>query len=1093
MKNQIYSEQDKNNINNINVASLKESEVLKSTPSRCITNELTLNAYSSAVDEEKTFGHYILSFLEEEKEKCENCGDIKFNHTSFIYKNNRRIKITIHNLTEQINLIDKVSEFLGFNDDISTISSKKNNKESEEDGIFSYGFCEICNCIVTPLVKLPEEVLNYSGTKFFENILYNTKNLINFGDEKVNILNFDIHQKNFLDADKNEDVAYHCQKLKHLHFKDISRIFVTKIGAVKFRYEDIIKYKILGSLLNINSKNYINYNKENKIKQISMDKVWSYKALEYLQTKLNVHKNVIENLKSENFSELIHRTKKVIDDTIEVAEDLKKKNELIFGDANDYENIFVYNTNLRKYLLKIMNIKMMSNKLLKKITRIMKLIFYEEIYEMNKKAQENKNFELAPKSGQDDGNSSLNLDGKSLSENLKNKDSKEINKEEGKDENNNNNIKSDVNTKGKNISAPLLKSNNDNINYNDNFNDNDTNKLNMSNSSSFSDIEENEDENNENNETIQEEKNIKKNTDLSVIKNKSEKLNISQAGEMNLNNEEKEIKIEENSNSNSKLLDLSLKKSIFNLSFFNTAPELKEQINSKYNMCLNDINKYISNILDIDKNELIQKIITKLNYYDKNHNLYSVEVNDEDICSIISYALTSTQYLNSVKIDNKDGLNDIKSEFINDDDNDLNYEADKELFCSTSLLYDIDKVKFNLGNFTGEKISQTLKYELIGGENNICTYEVKYNPFSTFNEVFRKKPKKGNKSNINSKINYTDIDQKFYSMNSELNNLKHNIIKMFEQKYYEIKKRFIFEKKEIFQEEKLPINEMKVTIYYTKHFESFRILNGASYFDFLHSIMKSKEWSSVTGGKSKAHFFKSWDEKYVVKCLDEREFNMFIDNGRLYFFHFNKYFFFKMYSSLVKVLGAFKIKTKKREIYCVIMENLNYLLKAKNTNIVTYDLKGSERNRYVKNKENNRVLMDTNFIEDFGGEPLALDKEIYDLINFTIKNDIQICRNMGVMDYSLLCIIIDYNEDGDEKETEEEKKTSKMIFNKEDREGKTQFIRLGILDYFRKYTGEKQIETLYKTIINFNTPTVINPKKYDERFFKKLSSYFIGS
>ena len=100
---------------------------------------------------------------------------------------------------------------------------------------------------------------------------------------------------------------------------------------------------------------------------------------------------------------------------------------------------------------------------------------------------------------------------------------------------------------------------------------------------------------------------------------------------------------------------------------------------------------------------------------------------------------------------------------------------------------------------------------------------------------------------------------------------------------------------------------------------------------------------------------------------------------------------------------------------------------------------------------------------------------------------------MGVMDYSLLCIIIDYNEDGDEKETEEEKKTSKMIFNKEDREGKTQFIRLGILDYFRKYTSEKQIESLYKTIINLNTPTVINPKKYIERFHKKLSGYFIGT
>ena len=680
------SEQDKNN------PSLKESEVLKSTPSRCSTNNYVLNAYSSAEDEEKTFGHYILSFLEEEKEKCEVCGDIKFNHTSFLYKNNRRIKITIHNLTEQINLIDKAAEFLGFNEDMKTA----------EDGIFSYGFCEICNCIVTPLVKLPEEVLNYSGTKFFENILYNSKNLINFGDEKVNILNFDIHQKDFFDANKNEDVAYHCQKLKHIHFKDISRIFITKIGAVKFRYEDIIKYKILGSLLNINSEYYINYNKKNKSDEVSIDKVWSFRALEFLITKLNVHKSIIENLKSENFTDYINRTKKVVEDAIEVAEDLKKKNELIFGDANDYENIFVYNTNLRKYLLKIMNIKMVSNKLLKKIKRIIRLIFYEEVYEMNKKAQENKNFELDSKSGQEEGsnNSINNINTKSISENLKNKDNQEINKEEIKDENNNSNNKLDLNNKGKNISAPLLKNNNDNNNNNlisnDNDNENEATKLNLSNSSSFSDIEENEDENIENNENNQEEKNNKKANDSSVIKNKSEKANVSQPGEMNINNEEKEVKKEETSNS--KLIDLSLKKSIFNLSFFNTNPELKEQLNAKYNMCLNDMNKYINNILEIDKNELIQKIISKLNYYDKNHNLYSVEVDDEDICSVISYALTSTQYLNLVKIDNKNGLNEIKSEFVND--NDKSNEADKDLFCSTSLLYDIDKVKFSLGNFT---------------------------------------------------------------------------------------------------------------------------------------------------------------------------------------------------------------------------------------------------------------------------------------------------------------------------------------------------------------------------------------------------------
>ena len=64
--------------------------------------------------------------------------------------------------------------------------------------------------------------------------------------------------------------------------------------------------------------------------------------------------------------------------------------------------------------------------------------------------------------------------------------------------------------------------------------------------------------------------------------------------------------------------------------------------------------------------------------------------------------------------------------------------------------------------------------------------------------------------------------------------------------------------------------------------------------------------------------------------------------------------------------------------------------------------------------------MDTNFIEDFYGEPLALDLKIYTLFLYSISNDTKICSTMGVIDYSLLCIIIDYN-DEENKEKDEDK------------------------------------------------------------------------
>ena len=1061
----INSDTDRTSIstNTLNAMFLKESQVLKSTPNQCFSCSYTMNAYSIAEDEEKTLGQNIISFLEESKERCEKCGDMKLNHTSFIYKNNGRIKITVYNLNDQNSYIDQIAEYLGFAENPSNPNKKK---ESDDDGIYSYGFCEICNHVVTPLVKLPEEILNFSATKFYQNILYN-KNMINFADEKVNILNVKL-QNDLFDLNSNINYPYKCRKLKHVHYRDISRLFISRNGVVKFIYEEIIKYKLLGSQLNTNYEWDIEKNKERKIKEMEYDKKLTLGVLESLKDKFTYHKTFLDSSESKNFADLIGRLRKIIDGGIDRIEELKKKGEQIFGDKSEYENIFVYNHDMKKYLLKIMNVKIISNKIFKEVKRITKLVFFEEVDDINKK-EEGKAVEISPKEDY----ITNNLNTKSLSDGVKNnKNSESIIKEKNsvpeaqteikKEENN----KPDLNLKNKALSSPLIKNNKDNRK---NSSDN---KLNFSNSSSMSADEEDEDENNKGDQNLT--LNIESTDDL------KEKTNLKI-------NDEYSVKLE----GLEKKEDFYVKKTIF--SFFSGNPELKEKLNNKHNACLNEINTYTTNIFDLDKNENMKKIITKLNYYDKNHSTFSSEVTEEDVCSIITYALTSDQYLDAVKIDNKNGLNEIQTEFNN---NEFANDADNDLFCDTSLLYDIDKVKFTLGNLSSEKISQTLKNELISNDNKKCIYEVKYNPSQVFNQVFEKKAKKPNKSNTSSKINYQDFNQKLFLMNGELKNLKNEIKKVCNEKFDEIKRRFDFPKNEPFEEDKLPLVELKVTIYYTRHFEAFRILYGSPYIDFLYSLIKSQEWSSVSGGKSKAHFFKSWNEKFVVKCLSELEFNMFINSCFHYFVHNNKYFFFKMPSSLVKVLGAYRIKittNKKNVLFCVIMENLNYLLGSKNASMITYDLKGSEINRYIKTKEPGKVLMDTNFVEDFGGEPLPLDQKIYTLFLCAISNDTKICRNMEVIDYSLLCIMIDYKEDENNEEENIKKPYLKKVYDRGDNEGKVQFIRLGVLDYFRKYTSDKQLETFVKTILNkFNDPTVVNPKKYDERFFKKLSNYFIG-
>ena len=1118
--------------NTMNTISPKESRILKSVPTQCSAYSLTMKAYSTSESEETTLGNNIFSLLEDGKRKCEKCGDSKSNHTSFQYKKSGRIKISIFNINETLNNIDKVVQFLGF----ELNSNKEKDKEKEninkkigesdvtnKEEIYSYGFCEICNKIVTPIVKLPNEILNFSATKFYQNMLYNKK-LINFGDKKNSALNLNLDSN-----EANVDAGFHCRKLKHLQYKDISRLFVTKSGVVKFQYEDIVKYKLLGSQLNVKSDYYTNYHKAEKIQEMAIDKTLTLNALESIKNKLFCHKNMISDLKSESYGAQIEKLKNSIEESFIRIEDLIKINEQLFGNESDYENIFIYYHHLKKYLIKIMNVKIISNKLLKTIKRLLKIIFFEEVEEANKllKEQELKNMETTEK--KDDSLNEIKMSIKSFNK-ATNPDKNKIN-----DLNLSKNMSSEERALSqgvvKNIDEQVLnsesnKSNNENSNNNSGENNLENNKT--ENNISQNNTNEIIDKANEDSTNIIKEKendisnNIKKTGNLIVdldevnidgeISN-SRKGSIKKASTNNkilkqlilekFSDSDKEIPIIENASSiekeipdeeksSSKLIDISLKKSSANLSQMISNPEFKDQINSKYDEYYNEIDKYIQNILELDKNDHIQSIISKLNFYDKKHNYYSNLINDEDICSIITYALTSDQYLDSVKID-KNGLNDIKSEFVN---NEISEDGDNDLFCNTSLLYDKDNMKFSLGNLAEEKIIQILENELLSSVNKKCIYDVTYNPSSLFNEVFEKKKIKENKS-TNSKINYANINQSLYLMSNELKNIKNELESIIKDKFEDFNKKFPFTSIGTFAEENISPSELKITSLYTKHFEALRILYCASYFDFLHSIMKSKEWSSVTGGKSKAHFFKSWDEKYVVKCLSEMEFKMFIDSCFHYFVHNNKYFFFKMPSSLVKVLGAYKIKiksTKKNVYYCVIMENLNYLLNPKNYNIVTYDLKGSSINRYVKEKENGRVLMDTNFLEDFLGEPLALDQKIYTLFLCSISNDTKICTTMEVIDYSLLCVIVDAKEENNNDENKDTDNENKIIFEKNNNEEKIKYIRLGVLDYFRKYTWDKQLETFGKTIIHkFKDPTIINPKKYEERFFKKLSSYFIGS
>ena len=44
-------------------------------------------------------------------------------------------------------------------------------------------------------------------------------------------------------------------------------------------------------------------------------------------------------------------------------------------------------------------------------------------------------------------------------------------------------------------------------------------------------------------------------------------------------------------------------------------------------------------------------------------------------------------------------------------------------------------------------------------------------------------------------------------------------------------------------------------------------------------MLKTKEWTTVSGGKTKSKFYRSYDDKYVFKEIKKSEFKMFLDFG----------------------------------------------------------------------------------------------------------------------------------------------------------------------------------------------------------------------
>lgn len=273
-----------------------------------------------------------------------------------------------------------------------------------------------------------------------------------------------------------------------------------------------------------------------------------------------------------------------------------------------------------------------------------------------------------------------------------------------------------------------------------------------------------------------------------------------------------------------------------------------------------------------------------------------------------------------------------------------------------------------------------------------------------------------------------------------------------------------------FEEEGGKTGAFMCVSYYARQFSALRKLCSGGDSEFIQSLARCKAWQA-TGGKSGSAFARTLDGRYVLKGISDTELRSFLSFGPSYFEYIHRSYFFKIPTTLAKIVGLFSIQWRsatgrafKQDL--VVMENLFY---ARNIE-KTFDLKGSLRGRYVEVADpqaNDQVLLDENLLESLYAQPMCIKEGDKIKLSIAVWNDSLFLDSLGVMDYSLLVGL--------------DKDKSELV--------------VGIIDYMRKYTLDKRMEELIKSSGLMGgrgkLPTILQPAQYKSRFRDAMWRYFI--
>lgn len=247
------------------------------------------------------------------------------------------------------------------------------------------------------------------------------------------------------------------------------------------------------------------------------------------------------------------------------------------------------------------------------------------------------------------------------------------------------------------------------------------------------------------------------------------------------------------------------------------------------------------------------------------------------------------------------------------------------------------------------------------------------------------------------------------------------------------------------------------TCYFWKRFQSIRERLGFNNLNYIESLTRCRIWKN-NGGKSRAKFYRTLDDRFVLKQLAEFEVQQISAWVNGYFDHLNAHA-----SLLLPILGIFKISSNVPGL----SEEVKIFMVTPNlfhgfTVDRIFDLKGKLLRKKMDRVD--KVEFDESFLKFDDGLPLLMEKQVFEKFSETIALDTAFLEACEIMDYSLLAGI---------------NISSKTVV-------------VGFIDFFRKFTFDKRMESKLKHVLE-DSPTILDPVCYRNRFLKSFKMYFLGS